>query len=284
MVPEAYDWSRASLSLSHLPPEVSPPLLQETPVLVDPYRPTDAQLQGDMQSQHAQMPYSHRLASSNDAVYYPPPTATDLQWHRCMPTFGSNIGSVPGAVDGYLNTGNQAEVVERAGRAIDPRSGCDMAPYLGLMETGDTHISANYGIGFSFPYIRRTKTGRRAPVRGPPQTFEGCPDILARRLADEGADPDAVDLIRRDIFVGEVTEEALTAPIESRELSLKYGGVRKKWQLLLQVTDIAPEPDSKSYCCRLCPQELRPEHKYAADGLRHLKRDHFGMAVACQYW
>ncbi len=199
-----------------------------------------------------------------------------------MPTFESNIGSVPRTVDGFMDTGNQAEDVGRAGRAINPCSGCDMAPYLGLMEEGDMPISANYGIGFSFPYIRRTKTGRRAPVCGPPQPFEGCPDILATRLADEGADPDAVDLIRRDIFEGEVTEEALKAPIKSRELSLKYGGVRRKWQLLLQVTVIAP--DGKSYCCRLCPQERRPEHKYAADGLRHLKRDHFGMAVACQYW
>ena len=106
--------------------------------------------------------------------------------------------------------------------------------------------------------------------------------MLATRLADEGADPDAVDLIRSVIFVAEVTEEAITAPIQSRELSLKYGGVKKMWQLLLQVTDISP--DATSYCCRLCPKEQRPEYKNAADNLRHLKRDHFGISVACQYW
>ncbi len=147
---------------------------------------------------------------------------------------------------------------------------------------GDTPIPANDGVGFSVPFVRRTKTGRRAPVCGPPQTFEGCPDILATRLADEGADTDAVDLIRDVIFVGTVTEGALTAPINSRELSFKYGGVKKMWQLLLKVTDIAP--GAKNYCCRLCPQERRPEYKNAVDVLRHLKRDHFGMAVACQYW
>ena len=200
-----------------------------------------------------------------------------------MPTHSDGLGGVPGTVDEFMNTANRAAVVERVGPwGIDPGLGCDAAPYLGVMKKGDMPISANYGIGLSFPYIRRTKTGRRAPVCGPPQTFEGRPDVLATRLAGEGADPGAVDLIRRVIFVAEVTEEALSAPIESRELSLKYGGVRRKWQLLLKVIDVGP--GAKSYCCRLCPQERRPEYKNAADSLRHLKRDHFGISVACQYW
>ena len=235
-----------------------------------------------MQNQNAQIPCFHCLAFANDAGYHPPLAETDLERHGCTPTFESNIGSIPETVDGFRNTANQAEVVERVGQAIDRCLECDMAPYLGLMKKVDVPISANYGMGFSIPYIRRTRTGRRAPVCGPPQPFEGLPDILATRLAGEGADPDAVDLIRHEIFVGEVTVEALTAPIESRELSLKYGGVRRKWHLLLQVTEIAP--GAKSYCCRLCPQERRPEYKKATYGLRHLKRDHFGMSVACQYW
>ena len=235
-----------------------------------------------MQSQHAQIPYSHCHTSVNDAGYHPSLIAADPERHGYTPTFDSNIGSVPGTVDGFMRTANRADVVERVGQAIDPRLGCDMAPYLGAKKKGDVLNSANYRVGFSFPYIRRTKTGRRAPVCGPPQTFEGLPDVLATRLAGEGADPDAVDLIRHDIFVGEVTEEALMAPIGSRELSLKYGGVRRNWHLLLQVTEITP--GAKSYCCRLCPQDRRPEYKNAADGLRHLKRDHFGMSVACQYW
>ena len=217
-----------------------------------------------------------------DTGYHFPLTAKVPEWHACTATVEIDIGSIPGRVDRFMNMANRADEVERIGLAIDSRVGCDVTPYLGLMKKGDIPTSANYGMGFSFPYIRRTRTGRRAPVYGPPQAFEGLPDMLATRLAGEGADPDAVDLIRHDIFVGEVKEEALTAPIESRELPLKYGGVRRKWQLLLQVTEVAP--GAKSYCCRLCPQELRPEYKNAADGLRHLKRDHFGMSVACQYW
>lgn len=247
MAPEAYDWSRASFYLAHLPPEVSAPLLQETPVLVDPYRTTNAPRQGDLQSQHAQMPYSHYLASANDAGYHPPPTATDLQWHACMPTFDSKVGGVPAAVDGFMNAANQAEVDERVGQAIDPRSGCDMAPYLGLMEKGDMPISANYGIGFSFPYIRRTKTGRRAPVCGPPQTFEGCPNILATRLADEGADPDAVDLIRRDIFVGGVTEEALTSSYRIARIVVEVRRSEEK---------VATAPPGDGHCARARLEEL----------------------------
>jgi len=182
-----------------------------------------------------------------------------------------------------MNIENRATGAERVGPwTIDRRSGCDMAPYLGVMTEGDRNISSKYGTGINFPYIRRTKTGRRAPVSVSPQAFEGSPDILAARLASEGADPGVVDLIHRVIFVAGVTEGALTAPIKSRDLSLKNGGAKRMWHLLLKATDIGP--GEKSYCCQLCAEEHRPEYKNVVDGLRHLKRDHFGMSVACQYW
>ena len=73
------------------------------------------------------------------------------------------------------------------------------------------------------------RSGRRAPVGGPPQRFESILDVLLARLEAEGADPDAIDPLRHVIFVGQVTGGALTAPITSRELSLKYGGVKTMW-------------------------------------------------------
>jgi len=282
-VPEACGWPRAHLSPAQLLREVPPSLPPKIPVPVEPYRVTNLQNQGDMHIQHVQMPYSLCLPSPTNAGYHHAVTATDPERHACLTTFRNDLGSVPGTADGFMNPANLAAAVDLVRPwAIDTRLGCNVAPYFRVPKMGDMPISANYWIGLSIPYIRRTRTGRRAPVSGPPQTFEGRPDVLATRLADEGADPDAVDLIRRVIFVTGVTEDALTAPIKSHELSLRHGGVRKKWQLLLQVTDMAR--GAKSYCCRLCPEERRPEYKKSADGLRHLKRDHFGISVACQYW
>ena len=257
-----------------------PPRLQEIPLSVDHYKTTNVQCQGDMKSEHAQMPCSGCSVSANDAGYHLPLTATNLECHPCTPSLESNIESVPGAVDRFMNTANRAKVLEQVGLAIDSRLEGGMTPQLGLMKKGDISTSANYGIESSLPYTRRTKTRRRGRLL--PQGFETCPSILAARLINEGADPDAVDLLRQIIFVAEVTEGALTAPIESVELSLQYGGVKRKWHLLLQVTEIAS--GAKRHCCRLCPLERRREYENAWDGLRHLKRDHFGMTFVCQYW
>ena len=276
-----FGWSRASPFPAQQLPEAPPPLPQGVLVPVGPYKGTNTQYQWDTQGQHVQMSYLCCLASANGAGYHSAATATDLEHHEYPPTLMNGLGSVLGTVDWSMNPPNPAPAVDQVGPwAIDPSSGCDMAPCS--EETSAEGRPAKYDTRFSVPYTRRTRTGRRAPTSGPPQTFEDVPEVLAARLITEGADSDAVDLVRRVIFVDEVTERALSAPIKSRDLSLKYGGVRRKWQLLLQVTEIAP--GAKSYCCRLCPQQRRPEYKNAVDGLRHLKRDHFGFSVACQYW
>ena len=185
---------------------------------------------------------------------------------------------VRGVVDSFLNPAYAAGWV--GAWAVDKHVGSRIAPQFGVANVVD--IPADYGMNIHVLYTRRTRTGRRAPDSAPPQAFEGDPDMLAGRLIDEGADPEAVAILRRWIFVRKVTEQALEAPVESRELSRRHGGVRVKWRLLLQVVDAAP--GEQSYCCRLCPRERRPEYKNAPDVLRHLKRDHFGISVACQYW
>ena len=227
------------------------------------------------------MSYPRYLASTVNGRDHGPATATGQDHHEYPPAVIDNLGGTPGTVGWFMNPETLSVAADRVDHwAIDLSLGCNMAPRVEVMRVQG--LPADYTLGSNAPYTRRTKTGRRANVSGPPQIFEGSPYVLATRLAYEGADPDAVDLIRCVIFVVEVTEKALTAPIKSRKLSLKYGGVRRNWHLLLQVIEIAG--GVKSYCCRLCPQERRPEYKNAADGLRHLKRDHFGMSVACQYW
>ena len=142
--------------------------------------------------------------------------------------------------------------------------------------------SPQSGTHLSFPFARRTKTGRRAPVRSPPRTAETNLGALCIRLLAEGADVETVDIVREIIFSTSVSEEALMAPNNSYEVWRKYGGATVVWQLLLEVKETMS--GEKSYCCRLCPQEHRPEYKHNRDAIRHFKRDHFGFAVSCVYW
>jgi hypothetical protein len=259
-------------------PEMPSPLLQDGQVLVSPYGSTSASHQ-DNKSPHAHISYPCDLAFASNVGSQGPTTATGPEY---PPATMGNLESSPEVADRFLNFADPVLAADCIGAsAIDPHFKSNAAPHLGVANMVD--ITSNYGRRFTLPYIRRTTTGRRAPVSAPPQDFEGDPEVLAFRLIREGADPDAVDIIRRWIFVPNVTEQALRAPIKSRELSLRHGGVKLNWQMLLQVTEEAASGE-QSYCCRLCPPERRPEYKNAPDGLRHLKRDHFGLSVACQYW
>ena len=154
-----------------------------------------------------------------------------------------------------------------------------------LPEAVETRIggaSTHYGTHAGFPSIRRTKTGRRAPVRSPPRTVEANLGVLCTRLLAEGADIQAVKFVSEVIFVREVSEEALMAPIDTHEGWIEYGGATKVWQLLLEMKEAMP--GETSYCCRLCPEARRPAYKYSRDAVRHFKKDHFGFAVTCIYW
>ena len=276
-----FSWPQASPVPAQLPPAVHSPVVQESQVLVSHYGSTNASHQGGMKSPHvhSSIPYPRGLAFTNNVGSHGYTTATRPVY---PPSIVGELDFVPGAVDWFTNPANPAAEVDQIGAwPTDQRLEGNIAPHLGGIHMVD--ISGTYGMKIkTVPYIRRTKTGRKAPVRAPPQAFEGDPDVLAARLIFEGADPDAVDTLRRWIFVAKVTEQELKAPIESRELSLRHGGVRVKWHLLLQVTGVIA--GEQSYCCRLCPLEHRPEYKNERDVLRHLKRDHFGFSVACQYW
>ena len=166
-----------------------------------------------------------------------------------------------------------------AGPMVPSHSG-NMPPEGVGMRVGGT--STHGGTGISFPLTRRTRTGRRAPVRSPPRTMEASVSVLCTRLLVEGADIQAVEFVRDVIFPSAVSEEALLAPINTHEHWSKYGGATKVWQLLLETKEAIP--GEKSYCCRLCPQAHRPEYKYGRDAVRHFKKDHFGFAVTCIYW
>ena len=274
---ETFILSQAAPVPVQLLPEMPSPFPQGGPVPVSPCGSTSTSYQGD-NSPHVHVSYPPGFAPANHVGNQGPTPATRPEY---PPAIVNKLCGMLEAVDNFPNPANAAPAPDNFGAwAIVPRFESNRAPHLGVTSMVD--IYANYGMRFNVPYIRRTKTGRRAPVSAPPQAFEGDPDALASRLISEGADPDVVDIIRRWIFVVTVTEQALKAPIESRELSLRHGGVRVNWQLLLQVTGAIP--GEQSYCCRLCPLERRPEYKNEPDVLRHLKRDHFGLSATCQYW
>ena len=171
---------------------------------------------------------------------------------------------------------------------VGPLDASPVVPFHGSnphpegVETIFADVYTHDGIRISFPLPRLTKTGRLAPMRSPPRTVEVNLGTLCTRLLAEGADIEAVELVREVIFASSVSEGALMAPINTYKKWSKYGRATKAWQLLLITKEETPR--KKSYCCRLCPEAHRPEYKYARDAVRHFKKDHFGFAVTCIHW
>ena len=119
-------------------------------------------------------------------------------------------------------------------------------------------------------------------ARLPPQKYEKDVMKLYRRLEYEGANSRAAMIIRDVIFAAEVTADALMAPIETREMSIEHGGVRRMWQMLLETKEVMP--GKKKYFCLLCPVGRCSGYSYDRDAVRHFNREHFGFSFSCEYW
>ena len=119
-------------------------------------------------------------------------------------------------------------------------------------------------------------------VRLPPQPYEENPLILYHRLISEGADSRVAVILRDVIFAAGVTVEALMAPIQTRKMSLAYGGAKRMWQLLLETKMVIP--GKKKHFCLLCPVGGRPGYQHARDAVRHFNREHFGFSFPCESW
>jgi len=114
----------------------------------------------------------------------------------------------------------------------------------------------------------------RAP-KSPSIQYEKDINILAARLLNEGAHPATVGVLRAQVFNNGVTERALMAKFIHKEQSTNQSSVKRKYRLLLEHSSIG-------YCCLLCPQECRVKYKNSQDSLRHLRKDHFGLALICR--
>ena len=135
--------------------------------------------------------------------------------------------------------------------------------------------------GMGHTQTRRTTSTPRGVPLGLAQTAKTLPvpyeadiDTVAARLLDEGARPATVEVLRTQVFNNGVTETALKAKFIHVEQSTNHSRVKRKYLLLL-------EHSSKGYWCLLCPQDCPVKYKNAQDSLRHLRKDHFGLALIC---
>ena len=132
-------------------------------------------------------------------------------------------------------------------------------------------------------------TSSQRPCRLPPALFEPNIRKLQQRLFLEGADLEAIKLVKR-VFSNGVTMEALTRRLTREEAALHTFGCRAGPLYLAFLEPILP-PDKANgallcrYQCRLCPSDGKaPTWKYHRDVLRHLRKEHFGLGEKCHTW
>lgn len=137
---------------------------------------------------------------------------------------------------------------------------------------------------FDAPQMSKTRTGRNAAKRClPGRPFEQDLQIVQERLRSEGADVEAVERLRSEIFLdGEITKAALKTEMTRDQRSTREG--KQKYMLLLEVV---ARPHSshkeKDHRCLLCPYWARAEFKNREDSLRHFHKDHFGLSFVCSW-
>jgi len=120
---------------------------------------------------------------------------------------------------------------------------------------------------------------RRPQKKRPAVDFE--PDVkkLQHRCKEGGAEGQAVLLIEK-VFVDKVDISSLTRRMSAKEFgSREFGGELGQ----VYVGFLRAERNAR-YTCRLCPTGTEMSWKHRRDVLRHLRREHFGLADKCDDW
>jgi len=130
----------------------------------------------------------------------------------------------------------------------------------------------------SKPYQRPTPATRKTR----PVTFEGDLVRLQQRCRRQGADEGAIGLLGK-VFASEVSLEALTRLLTDEEVDTEVFEVEtgRVYITFLETTN-EEEGVIPRYICRLCHADKTWKH--SRDVLRHLRRDHFGLADVCNKW
>lgn len=126
------------------------------------------------------------------------------------------------------------------------------------------------------------RPAHHAARKSPPVGHEGDIMLLQQRCRRQGAGEDVIGLIPK-IFASGVNLEALTRPLTDLEVETLEFGVRsgKVYTAFLAPTN-EEEGVPPRYACRLCHRDQAWKH--SKDALRHLRRDHFGLADVCKNW
>jgi hypothetical protein len=174
-----------------------------------------------------------------------------------------NSGAAPG--------GSNARIVGTSTRTMGESTSFN--EYVGPSRSGRTNRRQVLK-----PYQRPTPAARKPR----PITFEGDLLQLQQRCRRQGADEGAIELLGK-AFANEVSLEALTRPLTDAEVETKEFGVEagRVYIAFLETTD-EEEGVEPRYVCRLCHSERT--WKNCKDALRHLRRDHFGLADVCDQW
>lgn len=128
---------------------------------------------------------------------------------------------------------------------------------------------------------------RRGPYQRPverkrPVKYEGNLQQLLLRCKGQGAEEGAIVRLGK-IFATEINLKALTRSLTDSEVETKDLGVvtGKVYTALLRPTHEG-EDDPPRFTCRLCDSEQ--SWKHIKDVVRHLRRDHIGLADVCGKW
>ena len=126
------------------------------------------------------------------------------------------------------------------------------------------------------------RPAHHAARKSRPVGHEGDIMLLQQRCRRQGAGEDVIGFIPK-IFASGVNLEALTRPLTDWEVETLEFGVRagKVYTAFLAPTN-EEEGVPPRYACRLCHRDQAWKH--SKDALRHLRRDHFGLADVCKNW
>ena len=145
-------------------------------------------------------------------------------------------------------------------------------------QTGPTRSNGNKRRLVPKPYQRPTPAARKTR----PVTYEGNLIRLQQRCKRQGADEWAIGLLGK-VFTNEVSLKALTRPLTDAEVETNEFGVETGRVYIAFLETVNEEEGAGAYyICRLCHSEqIWRHHK---DALRHLRRNHFGLADVCDQW
>jgi hypothetical protein len=229
----------------------------------------------------AKIPPTHALLRDNTTVYNQP-------LHYRLDDFGRAVEKAnPSAVTFSPPVAN----IPLSHSAIGDFAGIPPLAGLHSINTNANTDNSRHQVSKSahHPYNNTISLLNRRKARQPAAAFEPNIIRLQARLLREGADQDAVKLVER-VFSKEVTIEAL-ARRQTREEAAQqvFGqGGGPVYLAFLEALPLSERDNSALWArfrCRLCPNIVdAPSWKHQRDVLRHLKRDHFGLADLCLQW